>query len=447
MNHLLSKYLLYYPVTLLRGELIARHLESYEHFQWQTLDEIHYYQIEKLNQLLQYASSEIPYYKNKIPLEKGKLTSLDQLSSLPLLLKTDLTQHADDLTSGKQLFSSSKTTGGSTGQAVTVKKNPDALARERAATWRAYRWAGINIGDPQARFWGIPLQKKRRLLYQLADLAANRCRLSAFNISENTLHQYHTILHRFKPTYLYGYVSMIHEFILFLKQNRLILPSNTKAIITTSEILTDSIRSEIQNITNLNVFNEYGCGEVGSIAHECGHGKMHLMSDNLIVEILDDNNQPANSGELVVTDLFNYAMPLIRYKLGDFATLTDQPCTCGRGLPVIEKIHGRAYDTIITPNGNRFHPESIMYVFEEFKEAHGSIRQFQLVQTVLDTLEIHIIKTPDIIDNALIEQKIPQRINQILGYPFNYHFFYPNIIPREKSGKLRIVKSLLQNRN
>lgn len=441
MNRYLSKYFLYYPTTLLRGELIARHLDNANQFQWKDPKEIHQYQLEKLNVLLNYAYNNTPYYQKKLSPDICNLLSLNLISTLPFLRKSDLIQHATTLASKQKMRISTKTTGGSTGQAVTLLKNADALARERAVTWRSYRWANIEIGDPQARFWGVPLQKNRRLLYAIADIVANRIRLSAFNMNEEALLNYHKALHRFSPTYLYGYVSMIHEFSRFLKQKNLRLPSSVQSIITTSEVLTDSVRHDIESNTDLRVFNEYGCGEVGSIAHECEHGNMHLMSDNLIIEIVDQDNKPSDNGEIIVTDLFNYAMPLIRYKLGDFASTSSKHCPCGRNLPIIEKIHGRAYDIIVTPHGNRVHPESLMYVFEEFKENTGGIDQFQVIQTKIDELVINIVASPDLYKPQICEDILIKRINQTLNDTFKYHFNYVKNISREKSGKLRIIKS------
>lgn len=436
MNRIISKYLFYYPVTLAKGEFIHRYLKTYEQFQFLSKKNIEEYQLHHLKKLIHHAINRSLFYKNHfLEISNLDINKLSDLSQLPALSKSNLVDNVRDLTTfDSTRFFSRKTTGGSTGQAVTLYKNADALARERAATWRSYRWAGIDIGDPQARFWGVPLHQTQRLKTRIIDLIANRKRLSAFEINDLTLKLYWKTLHSFKPKYLYGYVSMIESFCRFVDEQHLDLPNSVKSIITTSEVLTDQSRDYIEKTTGLKVFNEYGCGEIGSIAHECEHGSMHLMSDNLIVEI---ENSPDNTGELIVTDLFNYATPLIRYRLGDFATLSDKPCQCGRALPVLDKIHGRAYDLVTDSKGNQVHPELLMYIFEDFKEKHGGIIQFQVIQKKELSLLVNAVAEISL-NKEIFESHIKKETKQRLGHPVFIQ--YVDEIPREKSGKIRLIK-------
>ena len=189
------------------------------------------------------------------------------------------------------------------------------------------------------------------------------------------------------------------------------------------------------------VYNEYGCGEVGSIAHECEQGSMHIMAQNLIIEVVN-GKRTDKSGKILVTDLFNYAMPLIRYDVGDYATLSELSCPCGRGLPVIEMIHGRAYDMIIDPGGKSHHPEILMYVFEELKTRNPGIDQFQVIQKRHDLLTINLV-TGEGYDKTT-EKVTTECIRNVVHRDFTTVFNYTNSIPREASGKLRIIKSEIQ---
>jgi len=444
MHPLLSKYLFYYPVTLLKGEFVGMYLSQYHHFQKLPKGDIENYQLEKLQKLLQHVYAKSAYYKEVFdehgvrPLDVQKL---EDLAKLPFLTKSDLVTRFSDIVSSQQSFlTSQKTTGGSTGQAVTLLKNSNALARERAATWRAYAWAGVQIGDPQARFWGTPLHMSQRLKYKIIDFIANRKRFSAFNINEKSLEGFYEQLVAFKPAYLYGYVSVIEIFAKFIKKKKYKLPSSIKCVITTSEVLSDGVREEIRSSLGIDVFNEYGCGEVGSIAHECEHGGMHVMEDNLILEIVSDGDD-SSAGEIVVTDLFNYATPLIRYKLGDYASVSNKHCPCGRTLKVIGNIHGRAYDCVRTEDDRVFHPEVMMYIFEDIKSTVGGIRQFQVIQETLSGLCIKIIKENDYSDET--ELYIKKVIASKLHENMSVRFEYVDEIQRENSGKLRLVKSNL----
>lgn len=443
MNRIFAKYLLYYPVTFFKGEPVAKYLHQYEKFQWNSAQSIRQYQTEMLQSLVQHAYAHSPYYRSKLDaacITPDHINTLDKLEKLPFLEKNDIIQMSASLyPQGMPWNITKKTTGGSTGQAVTIFKNTDALARERAATWRAYNWAGVGIGDIQARFWGTPLSTKGRISARIIDFISNRVRLSAFNLNQQSLENYYQKLNKLQPTYLYGYVSMITDFANFILENNYPPLPDLRSIITTSEVLDENSRKTIEKAFQVKVFNEYGCGEVGSIAHECEHGNMHIMADNVIIEI-DVSNSPDNSsGEIIVTDLHNYAMPLIRYKVGDYATLSTETCPCGRGLPIITKIHGRAYDVIEDPDGNRYHPEILMYIFEGLKSKNTGISQFQVIQKDVNLLEIRLIV--DTTYNENTEQLIIERIKNDIHPAFHFNFTYPDKINRERSGKLRVIKS------
>lgn len=435
--------LFYYPVTLLRGENVLAQLRHYRHFQWGAPDEVEQYQLSQLSRLLEFAYRNTTYYRelfDQAKIKPSDIRNRNDLTRLPVLTKRDLVLHAKDLTSRKR-FVSKKTTGGSTGQAVTVLKNPDALARERAATWRGYEWAGVGVGDRQARLWGVPIVQKSRFSSYVVDLIANRKRFSAFNVTEAKLAEYYDALLRFRPAYLYGYVSMIAELATYIRRTGSAPLPGLRSVITTSEVLTRENRSLIETAFDCRVFNEYGCGEVGSIAHECEHGNMHVMSDNLIVELDTTGQWQEGVGEIVVTDLHNNAMPLIRYKVGDLGSLCAEPCPCGRGLHRIEKVHGRAYDFIVDPKGAKHHPELILYIFEDIKQRGGGIAQFQAVQTDYDQLDITIV--PGASYSKDVEGRITTQIHANINAAINVRFRYASHIDREPSGKLRVVKSLL----
>lgn len=441
MNYLISRFAFYYPSTLLKGEPIAWLMGDYQRQQFWSREQLREYQFKKLKLLLEFAFNHSLFYKNLYQ-EAGftpeDIRSVDDLRLLPSIDKNNLINQLDQILPSKpNLLWSQKTTGGSTGEPVKLYKNPMALARERCATWRGYEWAGLRIGDSQLRFWGVPHDRISSLKALLTDVIANRMRVSAFNLTEKSLHRYYRSALRYKPRYLYGYVSVIEEFARFISVNGLEPIPSLKAVITTSEVLSPVTRNRIEFSFKTRVFNEYGCGEVGSIAHECEQGNMHLMADNLIVE-QDAGEEEA--GELLVTDLFNYATPLIRYRLGDFATLSEKHCSCGRGLPVIESIHGRAYDILSMPDGRRVHPESVIYVFEDIQKNTRAFNQFQVIQESPDEILIRIVPSERFDDS--VKDKIIGFLKKELSKNIKYKLKFVSEIPREASGKMRVVKKL-----
>lgn len=441
MKGFLNKYFLYYPLTLLKGERIAPYLAEARKFQWKSRSEIEAHQLQRLKAMLSYAIEHVPYYQRTLdPVAVDSLASIADLANLPMLEKQNLIADFDELRSEKKFFATStKTTGGSTGQAVTLLKNSDALARERAVTARSYEWANVGLCEAQARLWGIPLEYESRLYYKAVDMVANRRRFSAFNLNPESMGKYLAVLEKYRPTYLYGYASAIEEFTRFVHENGRKLPVSLVSIITTSEVLTDELRANIVSYTGLNPFNEYGCGEVGSVAHECEHHNLHIMADNIIVELLDEHGRPANQGEIVVTDLYNHAMPLIRYRLRDFGEFSTQQCPCGRQLPVLQKIHGRAYDFVVAESGTRIHPELVMYIFEALKKERAGVLQFQVVQKDVKVFAVKLVVAEDF--GTANEVQVRARLEGLLGADIDIEFGYVDKIDREASGKLRLIKS------
>jgi len=437
MNSFLAKYFLYYPVTLLNGENISRHLKTGDAFQRQAPEKVKLAQEDALNNLLNYVKENSPYYKQIL----GDIKDVKDFTKIPFLTKQLLIKEFSNICTPKAKGASLKTTGGSTGEPVKIYKDSDALARERAATWRSYEWANVGIGDKQARFWGVPHNSKNALKAKIIDFISNRKRVSAFNLTKESLDEYYQTMVKFKPSYFYGYVSVIRRFSEHMREYNLPKIESVRSIITTSEVLTEGDRKVIEDVWKVKVFNEYGCGEVGSIAHECEHGNMHIVADNMLIEIIDQDGNPAETGEVVVTDFYNYATPMIRYKVGDFATLSHEACPCGRTLPILKGIHGRAYDIIQTPSGKSVHPEAVIYIFEELQQEHHAFRQFQIIQRELDKLDVYII--PRANWSSTMESLITAGIHNKIDAAFQLSFFKTPEIKREKSGKMRVVKSEL----
>jgi phenylacetate-CoA ligase len=435
------KYFVYYPVIFIRGEWIFSHYKKLLGSQYESQSNIEKLQLRRLIKLSSYAKENIPYYRNIL---KKDISSFSDLQETPFLEKDALRIDAGNLIPVKPSGRvRSKTTGGSTGAAVTIYKNNYAMAEELAATWRGYSWAGVEIGDLQARFWGVPFDKKSRLRAKLVDWVTNRIRLSAFSFSDNDIANYVVLLNKKKPVYFYGYVSMIKQLADYLDKNNIPLNFKLQAVITTSEVLSVSDRIFFEHVFKCKVFNEYGCGEIGTIAHECEHGKMHITAENMIIEIVDANGhmvEPGVSGEIVVTDLTNYSMPLIRYKMRDFGVIDREPCQCGRGLPVLKEIHGREYDLLINSKGEKFHGEFFLYMIEDAKKLNMPVRGYQIEQVSLNKMIVNVVADDLVFYKVkdFLEDKIKLNFDSSIEIEFNQVSF----ISREASGKLRVIKRL-----
>lgn len=441
---------LVYPAALVAtGQTeLHRRLEILTRQQWQGPEQLHGYRTARMRHLLSRALRDVPFYRKCHP----DLTSRDihlmpsdevwQLHrSFPVVSKRMIQRDPDAFRAQRTVGRvGSKTTGGSTGEPVTISKPASALAQERAAMWLAYDWFHVHIGDRCLRFWGVPQNRRRRALARMADMAMNRTTLSAFAFQEEDLRRYWDELRRLRPDYIHGYVSLIDEFARIGIEEELCgdVPPVTSVILT-AEAVSDPQRRRIELAFGAPTQIEYGCGEVGPIAHECPSGGLHVMAPNVEVEILSDSGKPSPQGRVVVTDLHNLAMPLIRYDLGDYAGWGSS-CSCGRGLPVLEHVYGRAYHTIQDARGTRFHGEYFMYLFEDLQSAGSSVAQFQVAQRSASRLRVRIV-CPEgrwSEERERIERKLFRALPQ-----FDVTIERASSIDRLPSGKMQVIDNLV----
>lgn len=439
----MMKFGVYYSVQWLRREPVVRCLRELTQTQFYSPEQLAEWQHERLRATVTHAMRTVPYYRSTFA-DIGRALDMPtfrrNFSRLPFLTKATLRDHMSELMSDDYRGPLSyKTTGGSTGEAVTIAKDRMATAHARGAMWRNYAWWGIDIGHRQGRFWGVPIRRSQRLRYRVIDLLSNRIRLSSFGFSDDDLRCYYTRLKRFKPVYLYGYASMIYEFAAFLRRER--LSFSVPLVITTSEVLYPHQKTLIQEVLRCRVVNEYGCGELGPVASECPEGGLHLMADNLYIEILTPGGTPAapgEHGEVVATELHSRAMPLIRYRLMDSVEVSDAGCSCGRSLPTIKRVTGRAYDYLRSPSGKRFHGEKVMYLLEHLKHLGLGVRNLQVRQTTPSTLKISVV--PDTGFTPSVLEIIQRYFTDSLG-AIDVEFTMVDQVHRDPSGKFRVVSS------
>ena len=439
--------LVYRAAVTLRGEgNVFGCLREFEALQYRTPEELREAQDAQLSSMLLYAKARSTYYQLRWAGLVSEQDLLDRprasLRLLPFVTKADLQDRLEELTATPSVRPfTRKTTGGSTGQAVTVLKDRAATGREMAASWLGYGWFGVRIGDKQARFWGQPHSIRRRVRAYATQVAVRRINFSAFAFDDSDLERYWERCLRERPSFFYGYVSMLEAFAAFVIRRGFDgRQLGLKAIVTTSEVLGEPQRRLLMKAFGAPVQNEYGCGEVGAIAYECEHGSLHVISSNLLVEIVDDAGQDVEvgqTGHVVVTDLNNRAMPLIRYRVGDLA-VPGPPCACGRGFPTLERVWGREYDFVQDACGKRYHGEFVMYVFEDLRDRGVPVQQFQVVQRRADTLEVLVVT----------QAEDPQRVVAAVVHELQARI--PGIfvegrcveaIERAPSGKLRLIRN------
>lgn len=439
-----ARHLLYLPAAWWSAgdvEGALRSLRASERWPAERMREL---QRQRLRKLLAHARLHVARFRNlDVRVDEPSVPLSAVLERLPCLTKSEIQSWPDEFRSTARLGRlTPKTTGGSTGVPVTIWKTRHAMRWELAAAWRGYGWAGVAIGDRQARFWGVPYTEGGRRRARLTDLVCNRYRCSAFSFRDEDMARYVQELRRFRPRYFYGYVSMLTEFAGWFRARGERAPFDLRCVVTTSEVLGEPQRRLLAETFRTRVFNEYGCGELGTVAHECEHGRLHLNAENMIVEVFDGNSPcgPGRMGELVITELNNVAMPLVRYRTGDYAAFAAEECPCGRTLPVIDRLYGRAYDFIVGRDGRRFHGEFIMYVFEEAQRLGYGIRQFQVLQEGPARFRVRLVPGSGYDPRA--EDLVAERIRAQVDPNAAICFEHVQEIQREQSGKIRLIVGL-----
>lgn len=445
MNKFIAKHLVYFPIQYLRRQKVRKYLPQVEKDQHKTLAEIDELRDRKLREIARVAYHNIPFYMNRfnaVNVHSEDIQTIGDLQRLPVLSKKDVLDNEKGLIDPnlhQKLYQ--RKTGGSTGMTLHFVKEAKALALSDAIMYRCYAWYGIDIGDKQVRFWGVPVTRERRWKERLKDFVLNRIRISAFDISKESCLRQYKCIKKFKPAYFYGYTTAIYGFCLFLKEAGISLNDlNLKAVICTAEKMYSHHRKLFDEVFNCPVVDEYGSAEHGIIAFQCKEGNKHMMADHLCIEFLDENDQPVKLGDpgrIVITDLSSFAMPLIRYDIGDIGRASNEKCSCGIRLPQMEVMEGRKEDFIRKANGELVHAAYLCYTLKE-----DTVHEFKMYQKTIDLLHVQIVRSQTFSDST--EKILENNLRTALGDKVQIDFEYLERIPREKSGKLRYFISELK---
>ncbi|GGA40490.1 phenylacetate--CoA ligase family protein [Dyella nitratireducens] len=432
--------------TGLRRRRTLAYLDGYRRDQWLAPEQIAALQWERLQQLLEHCYREVPYYRRRwreLGIAPRDIRNLDDYANLPTLSKADIREHFDELKADswrdRLLY---KATGGSTGEPMRFGFTRESNDRRTAVMWRGYEWAGSRMGRRTLFLWGGPVGDPTRA-HQLKDRFYNavfaRRILNSFKMTEANMAEYADAIDRYRPDIIVAYVGPLVQLAQWLiASGRKIWQPH--AIIGGAEAMHVFQRDAIQQAFMAPAFNTYGCREFMLIAAECEqrHG-LHVNSDHLVVELQTPQGaaKDGQTGDVVITDLFNYGMPFVRYANGDMATASTARCACGRGLPLLTRVDGRVLDAIRTPSGHVLPGEFFPHML---KDVPG-LQRFQLVQRRLDRLDLSIVRGAGFDDASLAY--IRREVDKVLGDSVQLHCHFVDDIPLTHSGKRRVTVSEL----
>jgi len=442
----MSKFVIkkiYYPlIDYLKGEnLIAclRSLEASQYFQSEKLSEI---QFVNFKNLLNHVYAASPFYRQTLKekhLSPDDFRSLEDLRLLPIITKTDIRDNIDDFldkTYHGKIYSGR--TSGSTGIPLQLYHTPYYSSWDWGSRWRARRWFGADYGDREVALWGRPVNSAwERNWGSFKSRIRNVLLLSGFNLSETELMHYWQKIKRFHPDYLYGYASSLAQFGRFIEEK--IRPAERiklKGVFSAGETFRLPNKQILCTVFNCKVSNEYGCSEVGAFAYECPSGNWHISVENTVVEFIDVNGNPADEGEICVTSLTNFYMPLIRYRIGDHGMRIAEKCSCGRILPLMKLTAARIVDVVKTRNGKIFSSNLFDYINDALidKGARG-IKQFRIIQNDFEDFLIQIVTDNSVKNDSLAFFEAKMR--EYLGAEIRINYEFVSGIPQDQTGKIR----------
>lgn len=415
---------------------LLRQLEAAERL---AAAELEAQQLRQLAALAGHAAAHAPFFRRRLAaagLRPEELSTMAGLRRLPVLRRREVQQAGDDLycavvPEAHGAVNETRTSG-STGEPVVIRRTARSNLIWHATTLRDHRWhrrdfggrlatIRANLAAPLAqRSWGPP-----------ASLLHRTGPSEAMPITTDIAAQVDW-LRRFDPHYLLIYPNSLRGVQRHCRVEGIRFPS-LRQLRTIGETVPADLRAAVRRDLGVDIADVYSSQEVGTIALQCPlSGLYHVMAETLIVEVLDERGDPCRAGEVgrvTITDLQNFATPLIRYDIGDMAEVAEG-CACGRGLPALRRVLGRERNLILMPDGRRHWP---LVGFAQFREA-APVAQYQMIQHGREEIEVRLVVERPL--TGVEEARLGEVIRAALGHPFALRFaYFDGEIPRGPGGK------------
>lgn len=439
----LSSSLLFPLHERVKGHDSVARRRALERSQWLSTEALQSLQATRLRDFLVDVGARVPYYRDlfaRLDFDPAAVVSTTDLAALPLLTKSEIRAHAQDMKAAGHGPLSRYNTGGSSGEPLVFFIGKARKSHDVAAKWRATRWWDVDIGDTEAVIWGSPIEhgaQDRMRLWR--DRLFRSTLLPAFEMSESRVDGFITWIRQHRPAMLFGYPSALSFIARQAARKGVRLDDlGIRVAFVTSERLYDDQRGAIAHSFGCRVANGYGGRDAGFIAHECPAGGLHISAEDIVVEIVDAEGRPVpagQAGEIVITHLATGDFPFVRYRTGDVAALDDRPCSCGRGLPMLRDLQGRTTDFVVAADGTTMHGLALIYIVRD----RPGIRGFRIVQETLQFTRVELAVAEDF-DRAQVPE-IVAAFRQRLGTTVEIHVEFVEAIAPERSGKYRYVVS------
>jgi phenylacetate-CoA ligase len=407
--------------------------------QWLPKDLIIKRQYQQLAILASYAQKHSPHFAGRLKkanLKASDISTPEGLLKLPLLLRRDIQLAGDllncDIIPQSHLPVGHVQTSGSTGEPVKVRKTALNHLMWQANMMREHFWYKRNFKQRVLNIRGSIVKPEMHSSWGSGvELLFKSGEVLSIPITYTAQQQIDEIL-KFKPGHILSYPNALEGISAKCESDNIKI-EGVEHIWCIGETLSKESRHKIEKLFGASVEDDYSSAELGILALQCPDtGLYHVMAESVIIEILNENDQPCKVGEVgkvVVTNLHNFGSPLIRYDINDYAEVGPD-CPCGRGLPTIKQIKGRKRNLVKKPDGTSHWPPLTAFIVH----SKLPILQFQLIQHSLEDVEVRLVTRTKLSPED--EQNLTTNLHKALGYTFNLNFVYfKEQIPRAKSGK------------
>jgi phenylacetate-CoA ligase len=401
---------------------------------------------EALADLLRHCAANVPYYAELIAAAGNgyEADAIRYLRDLPLLTKDIVRAQFERLKSSdlEQRRWEYNTSGGSTGEPVKLIQDREFQDRQMAIQLLSFQWAGRQLGEPALHIWGSVrdiLKGSERWQMRILNRLSNDRYRNAFRMTPDTMRSILQQLNEEQPKLIVAYVQSLYELARFAQREGIAVAPQ-QAIATSAGTLYPAMRSTIESVFGCRVFDRYGSREVGDIAAECEqHAGLHVFPFGSYVEILDEDGQPVPAGmegNIVVTNLNNYAMPLIRYAIGDRGIMAQGgTCACGRSGQILQQVSGRNVDVFLLRDGTHVDGACFFHMLR----SRDWVRKFQIVQADYARVVFRVAPQGDPRPEELEEITCETRL--VMGAECRVDFEFVDDIAPSPSGKYRFTIS------
>jgi len=418
----------------LGGWNVYAHMKYLQNTQWMKRSELKRLQFKKMKALLRHAYENVPFYHSSfksVNFHPNYFTCLEDVSKIPVLTKPAIRDNLENMVASNatkmQLLR--WRTSGTTAAPTNFYRSKADVSWSIAAELRGYNWAGYEVGDKVAMIGYFPPELFDSFAFKLTNFLNRNKILLVNKLSEKTMDSFAKKMARFQPLYIRGNCGQVNIFAIFILNNcsfRL----RPKAVFTTGETLYSHYRKTIEEAFDCKVYDYYGSNEVSQAAMQCGQdGSLHILEENVLVEVVKNGEQASagEQGQVLLTNLNSYAMPYIRYDVGDVGRIFNYVCSCGRELSLFRPL-GRKLEYFVNHDGSFTFFRDFQLLLEDIP-----IQDFQVVQESYDDIVMNIVP------KSGFEEKHADFIvknAKSLG-PANVRIELVNSLPLTRTGKIR----------